>query len=254
MGTHAILLASGLLLALQLVSAAEVSDLSKDCPGNLLKNAGFEEPNTETTKTQIWEPTSNSKWGWYEKIPGWYAARPDGQGTCVKTDWCGTCQFNGKPYFELWRGAIAGPVEGRQFAELLPNATASYCQDVPLQKGAQYKLSYYYGRLMNFQHRGKRVDMDTAIDVALRPADQKTDAGAKAWPGDRQGFTLLSQADTAQDWAKHQQQWVKHEATFTAPSDTVTLAFINAKRPKECGACGSLLDAVCLQKVGESAN
>jgi hypothetical protein len=29
----------------------------------------------------------------------------------------------------------------------------------------------------------------------------------------------------------------------------VTLAFINAKRPKECGSCGSLLDAVCLQKV-----
>lgn len=62
--------AAGLLLALQLVSAAEVSDLGRDCPGNLLKNAGFEEPNTETTKTQIWEPTSNSKWGWYEKIPG----------------------------------------------------------------------------------------------------------------------------------------------------------------------------------------
>jgi hypothetical protein len=70
MRTHAILLAAGLLLALQLVSAAAVSDLSKDCPGNLLKNAGFEEPNTETTKTQIVEPTSNSKWGWYEKIPG----------------------------------------------------------------------------------------------------------------------------------------------------------------------------------------
>jgi hypothetical protein len=27
----------------------------------------------------------------------------------------------------------------------------NYCQDVKLQKGAQYKLSYYYGRLMNFQ-------------------------------------------------------------------------------------------------------
>lgn len=160
-----------LLLALQLVSAAV--DLGQECPGNLLANAGFEEPNTETTKTQIWEPTSNSKWGWYEKIPGvqaqpgwpllllllllvsvaiptsldhkrpaaevtletvqhcqyqqhvrlsgmwlthgvhsgcqcltyigpqcfagWYTARPDGQGNCVKTDWCGTCQFNGKP-------------------------------------------------------------------------------------------------------------------------------------------------------------
>jgi hypothetical protein len=33
----------------------------------------------------------------------------------------------------------------------------------------------------------------------------------------------------------------------------VTLAFINAKRPKECGACGSLLDAVCLQKLSSPA-
>lgn len=29
----------------------------------------------------------------------------------------------------------------------------------------------------------------------------------------------------------------------------VTIAFINAKRSKECGSCGSLLDAICLQKV-----
>ena len=29
----------------------------------------------------------------------------------------------------------------------------------------------------------------------------------------------------------------------------VTLAFINTKRPKECGSCGSLLDAVCLTKA-----
>lgn len=85
----------------------------------------------------------------------------------------------------------------------------------------------------------------------MRPASHKPDPAAKAWPGDKQGFMLLSQADTAQDWAKYNKQWVKHETTFTAPADVVTLAFINAKRPKECGACGSLLDAVCLQKVGE---
>jgi hypothetical protein len=29
----------------------------------------------------------------------------------------------------------------------------------------------------------------------------------------------------------------------------VTLAFINAKRPKICGSCGSLLDGVCLQRI-----
>lgn len=64
--------------------------------------------------------------------------------------------------------------------------------------------------------------MDTAVDVAMRPADHKVDAAAKAWPGDKQGFTVLSQADTAENWAKHQKQWVKHEATFTAPSDMVS--------------------------------
>jgi hypothetical protein len=65
-------LAAALLLAGCFASAAAAAavDLSSECAGNLLLNAGFEEPNTETTKTQIWEPTSNTKWGWYEKIPG----------------------------------------------------------------------------------------------------------------------------------------------------------------------------------------
>jgi hypothetical protein len=63
--------AAVLLLVGCLTSAAAAAvDLSSECAGNLLNNAGFEEPNTETSKTQIWEPTSNSKWGWYEKIPG----------------------------------------------------------------------------------------------------------------------------------------------------------------------------------------
>jgi hypothetical protein len=69
--------------------------------------------------------------------------------------------------------------------------------------------------------RNKRVNMDTAVDVAIRPAEHKPDPAAKAWPADKQGFTLLSQADTANNWAKHQKQWVKHETTFTAPSATV---------------------------------
>jgi len=60
--------ASLVIISIQLVGAAV--DLGQDCPGNLLVNGGFEEPNTETTPTQIWEPTSNSKWGWYDKIPG----------------------------------------------------------------------------------------------------------------------------------------------------------------------------------------
>lgn len=237
-----------LLLSAQLASA--YVDLSKECQGNLLINGGFEEPNTEQKATQLPDPTSNSKWGWYEEIPGWYTARPDGQGHCVKTDWCGTCLVTGKPYIEVGRGALATPIEGKQYGELLPNATGNYCQDIKLQKGAQYKLSYYYGRLMTFKKgTGKWTTFDTAVDVAIRDAGHKPDVNAKAWPGDKQGYSLISQADTADNWAKHNKQWVKHETTFTAPSDMVTLAFINAKRPKECGSCGSLLDAVCLQKV-----
>lgn len=57
-----------LLLSAQLANA--FVDLGKECPGNLLQNGGFEEPNTEEFKTQLPDPTSNSKWGWYEKIPG----------------------------------------------------------------------------------------------------------------------------------------------------------------------------------------
>lgn len=48
-------------------------------------------------------------------------------------------------YIEIGRGALATPVQGKQYAELLPNGTGNYCQDVKLVKGQTYKLSYYYG-------------------------------------------------------------------------------------------------------------
>lgn len=61
-----------LLLGAQLASAQKVGpvDFAQECPGNLLINGGFEEPNTEQKWTQLPDPTSNSKWGWYEEIPG----------------------------------------------------------------------------------------------------------------------------------------------------------------------------------------
>jgi hypothetical protein len=68
---------------------------------------------------------------------------------------------------------------------------------------------------------GKWTTFDTAVDVAIRDAGHKPDVNAKAWPGDKQGYSLISQADTADNWAKHNKQWVKHETTFTAPSDMV---------------------------------
>lgn len=135
----------------------------------------------------------------------------------------------------------------------------------------------------------KFTNYDTAVDVAIRPASYKPSPSAGRWPGDRQGYTVISSADTLEQFEKYQKQWVQHISTFTAPADVVskeraseggqqqhnllfslalqqlaaddgtgdcntalpqvTLAFINTKRPKECGSCGSLLDAVCLTKA-----
>lgn len=60
-----------LLISAQLASA--YVDLGSECPGNLLQNGGFEEPNTEQVPTHMLQQSSNSKWGWYESIPGEYS-------------------------------------------------------------------------------------------------------------------------------------------------------------------------------------
>eukprot|EP00879_Flechtneria_rotunda_P026955 GHRR01028806.1.p3 GENE.GHRR01028806.1~~GHRR01028806.1.p3 ORF type:complete len:103 (+),score=26.25 GHRR01028806.1:636-944(+) len=95
---------------------------------------------------------------------------------------------------------------------------------------------------------GKYTNFDTAVDVAYRPGSYVPKPGGK-WPADKQGYTVLQHADTLEQYGKHSKQWVKYEVTFRAPENKVTIAFINAKRPKECGSCGSLLDAVCLRKA-----
>jgi hypothetical protein len=51
------------------------------------------------------------------------------------------------------------------------------------------------------------------------------------------------------DTTTHKDQWQKYETTFRAPSGKVTVMFTTTARPKQCGTCGSLLDAVCLQKA-----
>jgi len=67
------------------------------------------------------------------------------------------------------------------------------------------------------------TNYDTAVDVAIRDAGYKPNPDAKSfWPSDKQGYELISHADTAENYAKHKKQWVKHETTFTAPSDTVS--------------------------------
>jgi hypothetical protein len=87
---------------------------------------------------------------------------------------------------------------------------------------------------------GVWTNFDTAVDVAIRDASYKPDANAKAWPGDKQGYTQISHSDTAENYAKHQKQWVKTETTFTAPSDMVSGA--TAPAPP---ACGPYLQAAC---------
>lgn len=85
-----------------------------DCPGQLLVNGGFEEPNTMLVRSDHIDQYSNKYWGWYLKIPGtqsvavgvtsswesssdqvdnglyglagWYTTRPDGL-PCARTDW-----------------------------------------------------------------------------------------------------------------------------------------------------------------------
>lgn len=203
--------------------------------------------------TFVWEKNANPSWGWYTEIPGWYTTRPDGL-PCARVDW-----QNKIWKIEVARGALATPVEGKQYGELLPNNTGNYCQELKLAQGAKYKLSYYYGRLMTYGSdkgthgvgSGTFTAFDSAVDVAIRPSSYQPSAAAGIWPKDRQGYSVISSADSLQQWNATGKQWVQHSVEFTAPSNQVTLAFINAKRSKICGSCGSLLDAVCLQRVSK---
>jgi hypothetical protein len=44
--------------------------VAQDCPGQLLINGDFEEPNTMLVPTDHRDQYANNKWGWYLKIPG----------------------------------------------------------------------------------------------------------------------------------------------------------------------------------------
>lgn len=242
----------GLALALACASAlaapARASgfvNLAKDCPNNLIQNAGFEEPNTEDIARFPKAPwnTYNSKWGWYTSIPGGWSYN------CLRVDW-------GPPkVLELQRGAVATAPEGIQNLELLPNATGVACQTVSVEPGAKYKLSFYYGRLQTYawrnEYRGQFIKFETTMDAIARdgatPAPAEIDPkGGAPYPKDRQGFMVVATADTR----NHASQWQRYEAELTGPpSGKLQLAFTTTMRPKECGSCGSLLDAVCLQKA-----
>lgn len=84
----------------------------------------------------------------------------------------------------------------------------------------------------------------TAAVAAIRDATKKPPANPKEFPGDTQGYTVLIQADTK----TQKGGWQKYSATFVAPSNKVTIAFTPTRKAPECTTCGSLMDAVCVQK------
>jgi hypothetical protein len=81
-------------LLVLLLGTTRAVDLPSECAGSLIVNGGFEQPNTEQVPAEVREKHTNSKWGWYRSLPGWYTSRPDGQ-PCARVDWCGTCEHYG---------------------------------------------------------------------------------------------------------------------------------------------------------------
>eukprot|EP00877_Chromochloris_zofingiensis_P009377 jgi/Chrzof1/4693/Cz14g23030.t1 len=201
------------------------------CPGNLIRNGGFEEPKTANgTNKERGDP----KWGFWTTIPGWY-------NTCMKV-------AKQSPFYEIHNNNMETAPEGVQSAEMLPDGTGIYCQDINVQKGARYELSFYYGRLQtvgwNGDIKGKFTVFQTAAVAVYRDATLKPPANPKEYPGDAQGYTVLIRADTK----TQKGLWQKYSATFVAPSNKVTIAFTTTRNAPECTTCGSLMDAVCLQK------
>ncbi|KAI8472213.1 MAG: hypothetical protein J3K34DRAFT_519969 [Monoraphidium minutum] len=215
-------------------------------------NGGFETPDPSQPEKYPKAPynTYNKGWGWYVAIPGW-------SWNCLRVDWM-------PKVLELQRKAVATAPEGMQNLEMLPNATGVACQTVNVAPGATYRLSFYYGRLetgrqpgLTRGRRGQFIKFETTLDALYRDGSTKAplEKGVKTkpYPQDSQargagggGFSKILTADTR----THAKQWQKYEGTFKAPaSGKVQLAFTTTMRPKECGSCGSLLDAVCLQKV-----
>ena len=204
------------------------------------KNGGFEDFDISSPSAPPKAPwnTYNSKWGWYTALPGWTA-------NCLKTDWM---PYGGRPMvFEVQRGAVATPAEGRQNVELLPNATGVVCQTVDVTPGARYKLSFQYGRLQTYawrnEYAGQMVKFETAMDVLARdasaPAPLEAAAGdaVKAsrvgpYPKDGQGFSKVTTADTLTHGGA---QWQRYEAEVTV-SPTCTAVALSFSLSPHCFA------------------
>jgi len=224
---------------------AKSFSLDTACPGNLVVNGGFETPNPAKLPTEV-PGHGNSRWGWYssKNVPGWKSG-------CVHTDWE---TATSKKYLEIHHNSVEVAPEGFQILELLPNGTGAACQEVALVKGAKYRLRFMYGRLMTYAWRppyvGEFVKFETSMAVGIKDAAKPApnSPGEFARNGvikDSQGYQVLANVFTKDQ----PEQWQQYDLQFTAPASKVSLLFTTTSRSKECGSCGSLLDAVCLQKV-----
>lgn len=224
------------LLASLIPHVSAALDLAVTCPGNLIKNGGFEEPRTDIAYPEKYQ--GEKKWGVYRSLPGW-------KSSCLKI-------ARQSKYLELHRNAVETCPEGAQCMPLLLDATGVACQDLVLQKGARYKLSLYYGRietkLWKGPNQGQFARLNTAA-VALLRDSHFTKPSAGTYPGDRQSFTTLITMDTR----KQQETWQQYSATFTASSPHITLALTTTMIDPRCDLCGSLVDALCLQKGKQCA-
>eukprot|EP00877_Chromochloris_zofingiensis_P001415 jgi/Chrzof1/11274/Cz05g30070.t1 len=83
-----------------LCAAAQQFNLQQTCPGNLIGNGGFEEPNVRLVpgEKDHWD----GHWGWYPSMPGGWTF------DCLKVDW------GPNKRFELHRRAVETAPEGMQ--------------------------------------------------------------------------------------------------------------------------------------------
>ena len=159
-------------------------------PVELITNGGFEDPEVPGL-------------GFFSEIPGW-------------TDQTGC-------FIEVQAGGAGSPYEGSQLVELDANCSATIRQEVPVQPGRQYLLSYAFSGRPGFG------SSDNVIEV--RADDDLVDTATADDPG----------GDTA---------WELRQVELTATRDVLTLDFADAG---VSDSLGTYLDAVSLVEIVDQA-
>lgn len=102
-----------------------------------------------------------------------HAPPPGWTWNCLRTDW-GPVRV-----FELQHGAVASPAEGKQNAELLPNATGVVCQTINVTPGQKYRWAARGGPVA--ARRGPEDVRACSLRTAGRAACTRR-RGARAQP------------------------------------------------------------------------